>query len=130
MPHYSKKVSFSYKESSEICPKNNSYLCGWDHAVTFADKIPRIIRLTGTAFFEKGLDLLPVEWYNIARNEGGDSLPKESRAEYFRQRRTKYKSFTVEIEREKMERFEQRLNENQTTKAKWLNEKIDEELGE
>jgi len=29
-----------------------------------------------------------------------------------------------------MERFEQRLNEKQTTKAKWLNEKIDEELGE
>ncbi len=56
-------------------------------------------------------------------------MPPESRAEYFRQRRTKYKSFTVEIEREKMERFEQRLNENQTTKAKWLNEKIDEELG-
>ncbi len=56
-------------------------------------------------------------------------MPPESRAEYFKQRRTKYKSFTVEIEREKMERFEQRLNENQTTKAKWLNEKIDEELG-
>ena len=57
-------------------------------------------------------------------------MPQESRAEYFRERRLRFKSFSVEIEREKMERFEKKLGEMQTSKASWLNEKIDEELGE
>lgn len=56
-------------------------------------------------------------------------MPPESRAEYFKERRMKYKSFTVEVERQKMEKFEQRLKENNTSKAEWLNQKIDEELG-
>lgn len=53
----------------------------------------------------------------------------ESRAKYFKERRAKYKSFTVEVEREKMEQFEQRLKDRCTSKAEWLNQKIDEELG-
>lgn len=57
-------------------------------------------------------------------------MATESRAEYFRERRTRYKSFSVGIEREKMERLEKRLSEKQITKASWLNQKIDEELGE
>lgn len=57
-------------------------------------------------------------------------MPPESRAEYFKERRTKFKSFTVEVEREKMERLEKKLVDKNTTKAKWLNQKIDEELSE
>ncbi len=57
-------------------------------------------------------------------------MPPESRAEYFKERREKFKSFTVEVEREKMERLEKRLSEQSKTKASWLNEKIDEEIGE
>ncbi len=57
-------------------------------------------------------------------------MPSNSRAGYFKERRTKFKSFSVEVERKKMERFEKKLNECQTTKAEWLNQKIDEELGE
>lgn len=53
----------------------------------------------------------------------------DSRADYFKERRNKFKSFTVEVEREKMERFEAKLNEKKQTKAVWLNERIDEELG-
>ncbi len=56
-------------------------------------------------------------------------MSPESRAEYFRERRTKFKSFSVEIEREKMERFEKKLSDKNISKANWLNEKIDEELG-
>ena len=56
-------------------------------------------------------------------------MTPESRAKYFKERREKYKSFTVEVERSKMGRFEKKLNENNTTKAEWLNDKIDEELG-
>ena len=56
-------------------------------------------------------------------------MPPESRAGYFKKRRDKYKSFTVEVEREKMERFESHLGKRQKTKTEWLNEKIDEELG-
>jgi len=55
-------------------------------------------------------------------------LPPESRADYFKQRRAKFKSFTVEVEREKMERLEEKLSDKQISKASWLNEKIDEEL--
>nr|DAT76095.1 MAG TPA: hypothetical protein [Caudoviricetes sp.] len=57
-------------------------------------------------------------------------MAPESRAEYFKERRIKFKSFTVEIERQKMEQFEQKLKELQISKAEWLNRKIDEELGE
>lgn len=56
-------------------------------------------------------------------------MSPESRAEYFKERRSKFKSFTVEVSREKMERLEKRLNEKKLTKADWLNQKIDEELG-
>lgn len=56
-------------------------------------------------------------------------MPPESRADYFKERRAKFKSFTVEVEREKMERLEKRLSDKKTTKAKWLNQKIDEEIG-
>lgn len=56
-------------------------------------------------------------------------MSPESRAEYFKERRNKYKSFTVEVERGKMERFEEKLRSQQTSKAEWLNKKIDEELG-
>lgn len=56
-------------------------------------------------------------------------MPPESRAEYFKERRNKFKSFTVEVDREKMECFEKKLSEQQKSKAEWLNGKIDEELG-
>lgn len=67
--------------------------------------------------------------YNVVRNREVSIMAPESRAEYFRDRRKKFKSFSVEIEREKMERFEKKLSEEATTKAEWLNKKIDEELG-
>lgn len=56
-------------------------------------------------------------------------MSPESRAEYFKERRSKFKSFTVEVEREKMGRFEKWLSDHKITKADWLNQKIDEELG-
>ena len=57
-------------------------------------------------------------------------MQPKSRAEYFKERRNKYKSFNVEVERNKMERFEEKLIQECTSKAEWLNKKIDEELGE
>lgn len=55
-------------------------------------------------------------------------IADNSRADYFRQRRESRKSFNVLLEREKAEKFEERLEELNKTKAEWLNEKIDEEL--
>ena len=52
----------------------------------------------------------------------------KSRAEYFKERRKKLKDFGVLIEREKLEKLEKKLKENNTTKTGWLNEKIDDEL--
>lgn len=62
------------------------------------------------------------------RVKGGEAVAQESRAEYFRNRRERFKIFSVEVEREKMERFEASLRRQKRSKAEWLNEKIDEEL--
>lgn len=55
-------------------------------------------------------------------------ISNKSRADYFKERRKNTKAFYVEIEREKMELFEQKLQNENTTKKEWLEEKIDDEL--
>lgn len=55
-------------------------------------------------------------------------IADNSRADYFKHRRETRKSFNVLLEKEKAEKFEQKLKELKKTKAEWLNEKIDEEL--
>lgn len=57
-------------------------------------------------------------------------MPQRDRAQYFRDRRKKFKYFSVEVEMQKMERFEEHLKQKNISKTDWLNEKIDEELGE
>ncbi len=52
----------------------------------------------------------------------------KSRADYFRERRNNFKAFHVEVEKNKMEKFEQQLRLKNKTKKEWLDEKIDEEL--
>ncbi len=52
----------------------------------------------------------------------------KSRADYFKERRKNTKAFNVEIEKDKMEAFEELLTERGKSKKKWLDEKIDEEL--
>ena len=56
------------------------------------------------------------------------NITADSRADYFKRRRKDYKAFHVEVERNKMEKFEEKLSENKITKKQWLDEKIDEEL--
>ena len=53
----------------------------------------------------------------------------KSRAEYFRERRKTMKQFNVMLDREKIERLEMKLAGQGRTKAEWLHEKVDEELG-
>lgn len=60
---------------------------------------------------------------------GGENLAEKSRAEYFRQRRKTMKQFNVMLKREKVEALEIKLKAIGKTKAEWLNEKVDEELG-
>lgn len=55
-------------------------------------------------------------------------ISTESRAEYFKERREKFKAFHVEVEKEKMEAFEKKLNVKKQSKKEWLDEKISEEL--
>lgn len=57
-------------------------------------------------------------------------MSPESRAEYFKDRRSKFKAFHVEVDRDKMESFENKLREANQTKKEWLDQKIDEELSE
>lgn len=55
-------------------------------------------------------------------------MAEKSRANYFKERRKLTKAFYVEIDKNKMERFESNLNLRNKSKKEWLNEKIDEEL--
>lgn len=55
-------------------------------------------------------------------------IAENSRANYFKERREKFKAFHVEVEKEKMENFENKLKKVKKTKKEWLDEKIDEEL--
>lgn len=43
-------------------------------------------------------------------------------------RRESKKTFSVSVDKEKMLKFEKKLDEQKRTKSDWLNEKIDEEL--
>lgn len=43
-------------------------------------------------------------------------------------RRETKKTFSVAVDKDKMLKFENKLNEQHRTKSDWLNEKIDEEL--
>jgi hypothetical protein len=61
--------------------------------------------------------------------KGGVNIAAKSRAEYFRKRREEHKQFTVMIEREKLEVFENELKRKNITKVAWFREKVDEELG-
>ena len=56
-------------------------------------------------------------------------MAQESRAEYMKDRRANFKTFHVEVEKERMKRLEDRLDRQGKTKKQWLDEKIDEELG-
>ena len=56
-------------------------------------------------------------------------MAEESRAEYYRNRRVRFKAFHVEVEKERMAQLEQRLAEQKLSKREWLDQKIDEELG-
>lgn len=64
--------------------------------------------------------------------KGVRTVANKSRADYFKERRKEKdtKAFYVEVERSKMEKLESKLSQNNRTKKEWLNEKIDEELGE
>lgn len=55
-------------------------------------------------------------------------MAQESRAEYMKDRRANFKAFHVEVEKERMKRLEDRLDQQGKTKKQWLDEKIDEEL--
>ena len=52
----------------------------------------------------------------------------KNRSDYFKERRKNTKAFNVEVSKDKMEAFENRLDRLKKSKTMWLNEKIDEEL--
>lgn len=57
-------------------------------------------------------------------------MPPESRAEYMKERRLKFKAFHVEVEKERMELLERHLQETNQTKKEWLDRKISEDIGQ
>lgn len=56
-------------------------------------------------------------------------MARKNCAEYFRERRKARKTFSVLVEREKLEALENKLKEMGKNKVQWFNEKVDEELG-
>lgn len=67
--------------------------------------------------------------YNVTRNKEVVIIAPESRADYMKERRKKTRNFSVELDREKFDRLEEKLSEQGITKKKWLNDKVDEEIG-
>ena len=55
-------------------------------------------------------------------------MSEKSRANYFKERRKSTKAFYVEVEKERMEQFENKLILKNKSKKEWLDEKIDEEI--
>lgn len=54
-------------------------------------------------------------------------MEQKSRAEYFKERRKNRKDFSVLIPKEKYDKIDKKLKEQEKTKTEWLIEKIDEE---
>lgn len=50
--------------------------------------------------------------------------------EYYRKRRETIGQFSVSVPRDKLDALTEKLNSENKTKTQWLNEKIDEELGQ
>ena len=57
-------------------------------------------------------------------------MSSKSRAEYYRKRRETIGQFSVPLSREKLKALTEKLKEKNKTKTQWLNEKVDEELGQ
>lgn len=57
-------------------------------------------------------------------------VAKRSTSEYFKKRRKTIGQFSVSVSREKLEKLDAKLKEKGITKTAWLNDKIDEEIGE
>lgn len=76
------------------------------------------------------IDKVSRNTYNVSRNKEVRKTENKSRADYFKERRKTTRNFSVEVDREKFDKLENKLNNQGKTKTKWLNEKIDEELKE
>lgn len=57
-------------------------------------------------------------------------MAPESRAEYFRKRRETIGQLNVAVSKERLSALEEKLKSQGKTKTQWVNEKIDEELGQ
>lgn len=57
-------------------------------------------------------------------------VAKRNTSDYFKERRKTIGQFSVSVKREKLEALDEKLKEKGQTKTAWLNEKIDEEIGE
>jgi hypothetical protein len=76
-----------------------------------------------------GVDLYLETLYNVSRNKEVVKIAPKSRADYFRERRKKTRNFSVELDKKKFEKLEEKLSEKGLTKTKWFNDKVDEEIG-
>ena len=57
-------------------------------------------------------------------------IAKQSRAGYMKSRRENLRTFSAEVNKEKMEALEKKLSQRKLSKKEWLDSKIDEELSE
>ena len=57
------------------------------------------------------------------------TIPPESRADYFKKRRESRGRFYVEVEKERLDKLLEKLDNQNRTKTAWFNEKLDEEIG-
>ncbi|CCL22616.1 hypothetical protein C4141_04035 [Clostridioides difficile] len=78
-------------------------------------------------------NLFSVTRYNIIINVTSyrkevNKIATKSRAEYMKNCRKDKRGFSVLLDKEKLDKFDEVLEEKNLTKKEWLEEKIDEEL--
>ena len=66
--------------------------------------------------------------YYIFNALGGDDELVFNQTEYMKSRRESKKTFSALVDKEKMEKLEKKLKDENLSKTKWLEKKIDEEL--
>ena len=73
--------------------------------------------------FQKSIDLLHATLYNVTRNKEVVKIAPKSRADYMKQRREKTRNFSVELDKEKFEKLEEKLSEKGMTKKSAVKQK-------
>ena len=62
--------------------------------------------------------------------KGGERMQKESRAEYFRERRKKFRQLVFVVDNAKADKLDEMLQKEGKTRSRWFREVLDEKISQ